>query len=137
MTKNLMFVLFVLLAGVALAQDHSSNMTENRPDAKVFRWGENRAGDCHQEGATLIIRPNGTASFSSVVWTHTHGTDVWHSTIHLRGAGGNLGDSPNFDSPGMPHNADGPEHKRQFNYEFTFPAGNFNGITVAVEHSAC
>jgi hypothetical protein len=25
---------------------------------KVFQWGENVAGDCHQTGATLTISPN-------------------------------------------------------------------------------
>ena len=90
MKKELLFVLSVLLVGIALAdeRDHHAGPPENHPDFKVFRWGENIAGDCHQVGATLVIRSNGSASFDSNIWTHTHGTDVWHSTVHLRGPGG-------------------------------------------------
>jgi hypothetical protein len=50
-------------------------------------------------GAVLVIRPNGTATFDANVWTHTHGTDVWHSTIHLLGPGGEFGNSGRHDSP--------------------------------------
>jgi hypothetical protein len=135
--KKLLFVLSISLVGIALAQDHKVGMAENRPDAKVFRWGELQAGDCHMVGATLVIHSNGTASFDSQVWTHTHGTDVWHSTIHLLGQGGELGKSGTNNSPGMPHNHDGPGNKVNFHYDFTFPATNFVRVTDAVEHGEC
>ena len=131
-------ILFVIFAGAALAEDHHAGLSEQRSDIKIFRWGENRAGDCHQDGATLVIRSNGTATFDSQIWTHTHGTDVWHSTIHLKGPGGSeLGDSGNHDSPGMPHDRDGPGNKVPLRYDFTFPAGYFGSIVEAVEHSGC
>ena len=127
------------LTGIALAAsvDHHCGVTEVHPDAKIFRWGENRAGDCHQVGATLTIRRNGTASFTSQVWTHTHGTDYWHSNLELRGPGGNLGVSGLHNSPGMPHNHDGPGNLYPLNYDFNFPAANFDSVSEAVEHSAC
>ena len=140
MNKTLLLILLAL-TGLALVwgedRDHQSNMAMNRPDVKVFQWGENRAGDCHQLGATLEIRPNGMASFHSEIWSRTHGTDVWHSVIHLFGPGGELGNSGNHDSPGIPHDRDGPEHKVRLDYNFNFPPDNFGRITVAVEHSGC
>ena len=138
MKKELLFVLSVLLVGIALAEerDHHAGPPENHPDFKVFRWGENIAGDCHQVGATLVIRSNGSASFDSNIWTHTHGTDVWHSTVHLRGPGGELGNSGNHDSPGIPHDHDGPGNPVHLHYDFGFPSGNFGSINEAIEHSA-
>ena len=138
MKETLLFVLPMLVLGVVRAEEHQGSLAENRPDAKVFRWGENRAGDCHQIGATLIIRPDGFATFDSEIWTHTHGTDVWHSTIHLKGPGGSeLWDSGNHDSPGMPHDHDGPGNPVRLRYDFSFPAANFGNIVEAVEHSGC
>jgi hypothetical protein len=84
-------VLAALLANTAvtLSGDETSPHVrfEVHPEGKIFRWPELRAGDCHMLDATLVIRPNGVASFDANLWTHTHGTDVWHSTIHLIGQG--------------------------------------------------
>lgn len=142
MNKSLLFassVLLTLLINTAAAEDrdHRAGAPEIRPDAKIFRWGENQAGDCHQIGAVLVIRPNGTATFDSDIWSRTHGTDVWHSTIHLRGPEGELGNSGNHDSPGIPRNKDGPGNKVHQHFDFTFPAGNFFHVIEAVEHSSC
>jgi hypothetical protein len=140
MGKKTILLAVFLLAGVASAapdEDHHAGISDNRSDVKIFRWGENRAGDCHQVNAVLEIHPDGRASFRSEIWTHTHGTDVWHSTIHLRGPGGELGDSGNHDSPGIPHNHDGPENRVPLNFDFAFPAGNFGAVTEAIEHSSC
>jgi hypothetical protein len=137
MTKKILFALPFLLAGIALADDHHTGMSENRPDARIFRWGENRAGDCHMEGGVLVIRPNGLASFDADIWTHTHGTDVWHSTVHLLGPGGELGNSGRHDSPGMPHDHDGPGNQVHLHYDFNFPPMNFDRVTEAVEQGDC
>ena len=131
--------LSVGVVGVALAagQDHPHMGPEDHGENKVFRFPSDlRAGDCHMDGATLVIHSNGHAVFDSQVWTHTHGTDIWHSTIHLVGPGGEKGGG-HADSPGMPHDADGPEHKRGFHYEFDFPPGQFGSITEAWEHGDC
>jgi hypothetical protein len=137
MKRKILFALPMLLVGISMAQDHHTGVSENRPDAKVFRWGENRAGDCHMVNATLVIRPNGTATFDSQIWTHTHGNDVWHSTIHLLGSGGDLGNSGRHDSPGINHKHDGPNNKVNLHFDFTFPPENFERITEAVEHGDC
>jgi hypothetical protein len=85
---------------------------------------------------TLIIRPNGTATFDAQIWTHTHGTDVWHSTL-LLGPHGEFGNSGNHDSSGMPHNNDGPEHKVDLRYDFNFNPGAFGQINEVVERGSC
>ncbi len=44
---------------------------------KTFVWPELRSGDCiMRPGATLVLRPDGTARFNAVVWT-TSGDDRW------------------------------------------------------------
>ena len=114
----------MLVTGVALAAhgDHGVPIREEHPHSKIFQWVDARAGDCHLDG-TLTVRPNGSASFQGSVWTHTHGPDVWHSNIELRGPGGVIANSGRHDSPGMPHNHDGPGNRKAFNFDFGFPAG--------------
>lgn len=109
----------------------------DRPDIKIFRWGEIMAGNCHQLGATLEIRSNGTATFTSRLWTHSAGTDYWHSTVVLRERQGELDRSPRVTSPAIGHPKDGPKHQIDFNYDFDFLASDFRSITEAVEHSEC
>ena len=135
-------LLSALLAGAAVvhAADEDSPHVRNpevHPDAKIFRWPELRAGDCHMLGATLIIRPNGSASFDADLWTHTHGTDVWHSTIHLVGQGVERSSSGNHDSPGIGHPQDGPDHRVHWHYDFGFPPQHFSAIDEAWEHGSC
>ena len=142
MKKILLGSLIALQAltwGTSFADDeHHCGISENRPGIKLFRWGENRSGDCHQVGGTLEIRSNGTATFHSDIWTHTHGRDVWHSKIRLRGPAGDLGGSGEFrDSPGMPHDHDGPANPVRLDYDFSFTPQYFDGITEAVEISKC
>ncbi len=133
----------VIVGIVGSAEADSRRHTSGGPSmtpqgVKVFQWGENVAGDCHQTGATLELHPNGTASFKSMIWTHTHGTDVWHATIHLYGPGGvDYGNSGSHDSPGMPHNHDGPENPVPLNFQFNFPPGSLANVVQAVEESAC
>jgi len=130
--------LFAFTAPLVRAADYRVGVTEVHPGEKVFKWSENLEGDCHQLGATLKIRTNGTATFDADTWTRTRGTDVWHSTITLHGAINNkLGESVRFDSPKMPHYADGPKHLYHTHFEFTFPPAQFHDIILAVEHSAC
>ena len=47
MKKKAVLVLPFLLMSAALADDHHTGLSENHPDAKIFRWAENHAGDCH------------------------------------------------------------------------------------------
>ena len=136
MKRKILLALCIVLVGIAAADDHHVGMKENRPDAKVFQWGDSRAGDCHLDG-TLVIRPDGSASFDADVWTHTHGNDVWHSVITLHGPGGELGNSGSHDSPRMRHNHDGPGNKKHLHYDFHFDPSNFGRITEAVEHGSC
>ena len=47
---------------------------------RTYYWGTIRAGDCVQENAQLTIFPNGTAKFTSVVWSTSTSTalgDFW------------------------------------------------------------
>jgi hypothetical protein len=138
MNKRTIFLLplLFLMSSTMLADeaDRHHGATQNRADIKVFEWGDNKTGDCHQINAVLKIWPDGRATFDSDIWTHTHGTDVWHSTITL--GPGDLGHG-HGDSPGMPHNHDGPGNKVHLHFDFNFPAGNFGTISEAVEHSAC
>ena len=55
MKKKAVLVLPFLLMSAALADDHHTGLSENHPDAKIFRWAENHAGDCHEVGAVLAI----------------------------------------------------------------------------------
>jgi len=105
----------VLLASTVfvLAADEGSPHVrfDAHPEGKIFRWPELRAGDCHMLDATLVIRPNGVASFDANLCTHTYGTDYWHSTIHLVGQGVERSSSGNHDSPDIGHPQDGPDHR--------------------------
>lgn len=134
-------VFAVLLASTAVvvaADENSAHVRfEVHPEGKIFRWPELRAGDCHMLDATLFIRPNGVASFDANLWTHTHGTDVWHSTIHLIGQGVERSSSGNQDSPGIGHPQDGPDHRIHWHYDFNFPAQHFGAIDEAWEHGSC
>jgi hypothetical protein len=65
--KKAVLALPFLLMSAALQDYHPTGLSENHPDAKIFRWAENHAGDCHQVGAVLVIRPNGTATFDANV----------------------------------------------------------------------
>jgi len=73
--------LFAFTAPLVRAADYRVGVTEVRPGEKIFKWSENLEGDCHQLGATLKIRTNGTATFDADTWTRTRGTDVWHSLL--------------------------------------------------------
>jgi hypothetical protein len=132
--------LIVFTAPLLLAEDrdHLATLKERHRDHKVFVWGENRAGECHQVNAILVIRSDGTASFDADTWTRTHWTDVWNSIITLYGRGDiKMGETVQFRSPGMKVNADGPGHLYHNHFDFTFPPEHFRDIIKAVEHSGC
>jgi hypothetical protein len=140
MKPKYLALLLPLFASVALAKDGGEQHirpAEVRPDAKIFRWPEHTAGDCHMANGTLVIRPNGSASFDADMWTHTHGTDYWHSTIRLLGQGRELGNSGRRDSPGIGHPQDGPGHITHWHYDFGFDGRNFPAIDEATEHGDC
>ena len=40
-------------------------------------------GRLHMLNSTLVLRQNGSGPFDANLLTHTHGTDVWHSTKRL------------------------------------------------------
>jgi hypothetical protein len=139
MKKHVVVLLGLLLAGIALAKDGGEQRTrfESHPEGKIFKWPDHVAGDCHMVGATLIIRPNGTATFDADLWTHTHGTDIWHSRIRLFGQGREVFHTDNHDSPGIGHPQDGPQHKTHWHYDFTYDGKDFAVIDEASEHGDC
>lgn len=139
MKRKYFFALIILAASAAIAatSDNHTRQVEIQPGAKIFRWPEHTAGDCHMVNGTLVIHPNGSASFDADMWTHTHGTDYWHSTIHLLGQGHELGNSGTHNSPGIGHPQDGPGHRTHWHYDFGFPAQNYNAIDEAWEHGDC
>jgi hypothetical protein len=99
---------------------HIANLVTEALEEKVFEWGQIEAGDCRQDDARLVIRSDGTATFTSTIWTH-HGVDYWHATIFLRGPDGELGHSAEIRSAGMPHDHDGPNNRISFGLDFPFP----------------
>jgi hypothetical protein len=122
----------------AAAEDHPRVQAEEHGEYKVFRFAsELSAGDCRLDNATVTIHRNGEAEFSGSVWTHTHGRDQWHSTVFLEGPDGLRKGLGHGDSPWMPHDADGPQHPRDFRYYFHFDAPEFDHIKVAWEHGDC
>jgi uncharacterized protein DUF6294 len=88
-----------ICCGLVCAQDR-----DNR-DAKVFKFIDQRAGNCHLSGV-LTIYPDGRAHWDATTWTDsTHNKDIWHETLRVLNSqkqelfGFGVWDSPKMDSP--------------------------------------
>src|SRR5579864_8072908 len=74
---TLLFGFGVLCCGLACAQE------QNDRHPKVFKWVDQRSGDCHMSGV-LTIYPDGRARWDGTTWTDmTHNKDVWHETLRV------------------------------------------------------
>jgi len=122
--------LSVLCCGLLSAQNHDDS------NAKVFKWVDERAGDCHLSGV-LTIYPDGRAHWDATTWTDsTHNKDVWHETIRVLNSqnqelfGFGVWDSPKMDSPPL---------GGQYNWsqEGQFPKEFFNIIATATSQGDC
>ncbi|SDW41605.1 hypothetical protein SAMN05421504_101521 [Amycolatopsis xylanica] len=131
------------LAGVPAAQaagQPSSPVAHiNALRVKTATWPELHVGDCQQNGGTLTLNSDGTASFRATTLTyHTHFGDVWHSTFRFRTSSGfNLFSRGAFDSPRM-DDGDPPPHYLMF-ASFGFDPAAFDVIDIfqTLQHSEC
>ncbi len=105
-------------------------------NAKVFRWVDERAGNCHMSGV-LTVYPDGRAHWDATTWTdQTHSKDVWHETLRVRNSqnqeifGFGVWDSPFMDSP---------PNGGQYNWskEGQFPKEFFDAIATATSAGDC
>jgi len=99
-------------------------------DVKSATWAELHKGDCQQDGGTIVLRSDGTGTFSATTLTyHTHTHDVWHADLDFyTTAGFHLFHAGTFDSPGM---SDGNPPPHYFwSRDFLFDPAQFNGVDI-------
>ena len=125
-------LIFIFGIGALCAVPQSGD----QPQPKVFRWVDQRAGDCHLSGV-LTVFPGGHAHWDATTWTDsTHNKDVWHETLRvLNSQNQELFGFGVWDSPGM----DSPPNGGQYNWssEGNYPASFFDSIATAVSSGDC
>ena len=111
--------------------DKSHHGDPNPPHLGVitYYWNQLNVGDCHQKNGTLIMRSDGTATFTADMWTsHTTSGDVWHSDFWVLNGQGNhyvmFGPSSGPSSWGS---------TVQLNFGFRWNADNFESLPRAPE----
>jgi hypothetical protein len=105
---------------------------------KTFVWPMDiRAGDCSQVTAKLILRSDGTAHFSSVVWaSQTQTGETFWTRFVLRDASKeSLIDTPLMRGPRMEEGVPAPRYP--FDFDFTFDASKFKDIIYVSIDSRC
>ncbi len=125
------FALLVAVSGICCglvcAQDR---------DGKVFRFIDQRAGNCHLSGV-LTIYPDGRAHWDATTWTDsTHNKDIWHETLRvLNSQKQELFGFGVWDSPGM----DSPPNGGQYNWvkEGGFPKELFDSVDTVNSSGDC
>jgi len=105
---------------------------------KTFAWHMDvEVGECMQVKATLVLRSDGTAHFSSVVWaspTHT-GQDLWTRFVLRDASKASVIDTPLKKGPLLEHGIPAPKYP--FDFDFTFDASKFTDIQYASIDSRC
>ncbi|EOD65915.1 DUF6294 family protein [Amycolatopsis vancoresmycina] len=117
------------------APAHSAAVLE----VKSATWGQLHVGDCEQDNGTIVIRSDGTGTWSATTLTfQTHSGDVWHSSFDFKTtAGTQLFHAGTFDSPRM--NDGNPPPRYPWSKPFTFDASLFSAVDIfkTIQHSSC
>jgi Family of unknown function (DUF6294) len=101
----------------------------------TLTWDDIDAGDSHQGSGTLIFRADGSAQWSSTVWSDTpHGGKVWHASFDVLDQNGavlftlSAITSDPLDGPPAPH--------AHFDHDYTFDPAKIQQIAKATQHYA-
>lgn len=108
-------------------------------DVKSAVWGQLHNGDCQQDNGTIVLRSDGTGTFSATTLTYqTHSGDVWHTDLDFyTTAGTHLFSKGTFDSPTMD---DGnPPPKYNWFRNFTYDASLYGAVNIfkTNQHYSC
>ncbi len=102
----------------------------------TLTWDDCDSGDCHQSSGTLMFRADGTAQWSSTVWTDSPHEMYWHSSFEVRDKNG----APLFTLPAIT----GPQMDKShstphlhFDHDYTFDPAKLEQIAKAVQHYGC
>jgi hypothetical protein len=112
--------------GAATAQAGGLHTTA----VKSAVWGQLHSGDCQQDNGTIVLRPDGTGTFSATTLTYkTHTGDVWHTTLTFYTTGGTrLFARGEFNSPRM--NDGNPPPKYFWSADFTYDSGLYSAVDI-------
>lgn len=131
-----MFSKIVLLAVSLSCCGLTWSQAREDGNAKVFKWVDQRAGNCHLSGV-LTLYPDGRAHWDGTTWTDsTHNKDIWHETLRVLNSNNQeLFGFGVWNSPGM----DSPPNGGQYNWaaDGVFPKEFFDSIATATSSGDC
>ena len=107
--------------------------------SKTFTWNQLQVGNCIQDNATLTMLSDGTAHFTSIVFTNqTHSGDHWWTSFDLRDADKvRLGTVPFHEGPRMDDGNGGPPPHYNFNFDFTFDPAIWARVAIIYNGYKC
>lgn len=105
--------------------------------SRMFKYGHLTDGDCNQIEGTLIIRSDGTATFTCVTWTNsTHSGDYWWTAFRLTDSAGVITHNEPFHSG--PRMDDGnPPPRYRWGFNFNYDGSKYLQTTVAYQGYRC
>lgn len=108
-------------------------------ESKAFYWDPLSNGDCHQYDGRIVLRSDGTGTWSATTYTDdTRSGDYWHSDFIVYTAQGTrlFGAGP-FSSPEMDDGEGGTPPRYQWGQDFTFDPGLYAGAARINQKYRC
>jgi hypothetical protein len=108
--------------------------------SKTFAWDDSfRSGDCGSDTVSVVLDDNGVGHLKSISWTRsTHSGDYWWWSLSGYDKDGiRLWSIPWHKGPRMDDGEGGPPPRYNNDFDFQFPAGQFQNTETVRLGSKC
>ena len=121
-------------APASAAVEAPARAEKSAADSRSFYWDDLKVGDCHQYNGTLVLRSDGSATWSATTTTdETTAFDIWHTDLYPKDQAGNvLFHAGEFDSQKML-----PGRRYHWARDFRYDPAHYNRVSFVTQHSSC